>query len=139
METVSAGDAAQIAEVRAAVTRYATAWLGGDRAAIAACYHDEFTLHYAGQNPLAGTHRGKAAALAALAEVARRANRKLLGVDDIMAGPHRGAILARELFSRDGRTAELDRLLVYAVRDGLLSECWVYDRDQATVDAFLAD
>jgi uncharacterized protein len=139
MERVSAGDAAQIAEVRAAVTRYATAWLGGDRAAIAACYHDEFTLHYAGQNPLAGTHRGKAAALAALAEVARRANRKLLGVDDIMAGPRRGAILARELFSRDGRTAELERLLVYAVRDGLLSECWVYDSDQATVDAFFAD
>jgi uncharacterized protein len=139
MERVSAGDAAQIAEVRAAVTRYATAWLAGDRAAIAACYHDEFTLHYAGQNPLAGTHRGKAAALAALAEVARRANRKLLGVDDIMAGPRRGAILARELFSRDGRTAELERLLVYAVRDGLLSECWVYDSDQATVDAFFAD
>jgi uncharacterized protein len=139
MERVSAGDAAQIAEVRAAVTRYATAWLAGDRAAIAACYHDEFTLHYAGQNPLAGTHRGKAAALAALAEVACRANRKLLGVDDIMAGPRRGAILARELFSRDGRTAELERLLVYAVRDGLLSECWVYDSDQATVDAFFAD
>jgi uncharacterized protein len=139
MERVSAGDAAQIAEVRAAVTRYATAWLAGDRAAIAACYHDEFTLHYAGQNPLAGTHRGKAAALAALAEVARRANRKLLGVDDIMAGPRHGAILARELFGRDGRTAELERLLVYAVRDGLLSECWVYDRDQATVDAFFAD
>jgi ketosteroid isomerase-like protein len=139
MERVSAGDAAQIAEVRAAVTRYATAWLAGDRAAIAACYHDEFTLHYAGQNPLAGTHRGKAAAQAALAEVARRANRKLLGVDDIMAGSHRGAILARELFSRDGRTAELERLLVYAVRDGLLSECWVHDRDQATVDAFFAD
>ena len=139
MERVSAGDAAQIAEVRAAVTRYATAWLAGDRAAIVACYHDQFTLHYAGQNPLAGTHRGKAAALAALAEVTRRANRKLLSIDDIMAGPQRGAILARELFSRDGRNVELERLLVYAVRDGLLSECWVYDRDQVTVDSFFAD
>jgi ketosteroid isomerase-like protein len=138
MENVLADDAAEIAAVRAAVTRYASAWLAGDRAAIAACYHDEFTLHYAGRNPLAGTHRGKAAAFAALAEVARRANRKLLGVDDIMAGPRRGAILVRESFSRDGRTAELERLLVYAVRDGLLSECWVYDRDQAMVDAFFA-
>jgi ketosteroid isomerase-like protein len=126
-----ADDAADIAEVRATVTRYATAWL--------ACYHDAFTLHYAGQNPLAGTHRGKAKALAVLAEAARRANRKLLGVDDIMAGPRRGAVLVRESFSRDGRTATLERLLVYAVRDGLLSECWVYDRDQATVDAFFAD
>lgn len=139
MERVLPDDAAQIAAVRAAVTRYATAWLAGDRAAIAACYHDEFTLHYAGQNPLAGTHRGKAAAVAALAEVARRADRKLLGVDDVMAGPHRGAILVRELFRRDGRTAELERLLVYAVCDGLLRECWVYDRDQAAVDSFFAD
>ena len=139
MESISAEDAEKIVRVRAAVGRYATAWLAGDRAAIAACYHDEFTLHYAGQNPLAGTHRGKAAALAALGEVARRANRRLLSIDDIMAGPRRGAILARESFSRDGRTAELERLLVYAVRDGLLRECWVYDRDQATVDWFFAD
>ena len=139
MESISAADAAEIAAIRAAVTRYATAWLAGDRAAIAACYHDEFTLHYGGQNPLSGTHRGKVAALAALAEVARRANRKLLGIDDVMAGPRRGAILVRELFSRGDRTAELERLLVYAVRDGLLSECWVYDRDQATVDSFFAE
>ena len=139
MELALAGDTADITTVRTAVTRYATAWLAGDRAAIAACYHDAFTLHYAGQNPLSGTHRGKAAALAALAEVARRANRKLLGIDDILAGPQRGAILAREVFSRDGRTAEFERLLVYAVRDGLLSECWVYDRDPAAVDLFFAD
>ena len=33
--------------------------------------------------------------------------------------------------------AEVERLLAYAVRDGLLSECWVYDQDQALVDAFL--
>jgi len=139
MEIALADAAADIAAVRAAVTRYATAWLAGDRAAIAACYHDAFTLHYAGQNPLSGTHQGKAAALAALAQVARRANRKLLGIDDVMAGPQRGAILARECFSRNGRTATLQRLLVYAVRDGLLSECWVYDRDQGLVDSFLAD
>ncbi|KRP94746.1 MULTISPECIES: nuclear transport factor 2 family protein [Bradyrhizobium] len=139
MDRVLVDDAAPIAAIRAAVTRYAAAWQAGDRAAIAACYHDEFVLHYAGHNPLAGTHHGKAAALATLAEVARRSNRKLLAIDDVMAGPRRGAILARESFSRDGRTAELERLLVYAVREGLLSECWVYDRDQAVVDAFLAD
>ena len=126
-------------QVHEAVTRYAAAWLAGDRAGQAACYHDEFTLHYAGHNPLAGTHKGKAAAFAVLAEVARRTNRKLLGVEDVMAGRRRGAILVRELFNRDGRTAELERLLVYSVRDGLLFECWVHDRDQAMVDAFLAD
>jgi uncharacterized protein len=45
----------------------------------------------------------------------------------------------RELFGRDGNTAEVERLLVYSVKDGLLLDCWVYDRDQATVDRFFAD
>jgi len=129
---------AAIERTRRAVTRYATAWLAGDRATLAACYHEDFTLHYSGRNPLAGDHRGKMASLAILAEVTRRTNRKLLGIVDIMAGPERGALLVRELFERDGKAAEFERLLVYAVRDGLLHECWVWDRDQAAVDAFLA-
>ena len=128
---------AAIEPTREAVGRYASAWLTGDRAALAACYHDEFTLHYFGNNPLAGNHHGKAAALGVLAEVTRRTNRRLLAIVDIMAGPARGALLVRERFERDGRTAEVERLLVYAVRDGLLAECWVYDQDQALVDTFL--
>lgn len=124
--------------IRQAVSRYATAWLAGDRDGLLASYHDDFTLHYFGRNPLAGVHRGKPAALAILAEVTRRTNRKLLGIVDIMAGPERGALLVRELFNRDGKTAEVERLLVYSVRDGLLWQCWVYDQDQALVDSFLA-
>ena len=130
-------DQAAIAQTRQAVGRYATAWQAGDRAALAACYHEDFTLHYLGRNPLAGDHRGKAAALATLAEVSRRPNRRLLAIIDIMAGPERGALLVRERFERDGNTAEVERLLVYAVRDGLLRECWVYDQDQALADTFL--
>ena len=75
--------------------------------------------------------------LGILAEVTRRTNRRLLAIVDVMAGPERGALLVRERFERDGRTADVERLLVYTVRDGLLSECWIYDQDQALVDAFL--
>ena len=128
---------AAIEWTRQAVSRYASAWLAGDRAALIACYHEDFTLHYFGRNPLAGDHSGKAASLAILAEVTRRTNRKLLGIIDIMAGPERGALLVRERFERGGEVAEFERLLVYAVRDGLLSECWVYDQHQALVDTFL--
>jgi hypothetical protein len=46
--------------------------------------------------------------------------------------------LVHEHFERDGRTAEIERLLVYTVRDGLFCECWVYDQDQTLVDVFLA-
>jgi uncharacterized protein len=129
---------AAIERNRLAVSRYASAWLAGDRAALAACYHEDFTLHYFGRNPLAGDHAGKAAALGILAEVTRRTNRRLLAIVDVMAGPERGALLVHEHFERDGRTAEIERLLVYTVRDGLLCECWVYDQDQTLVDVFLA-
>jgi ketosteroid isomerase-like protein len=124
--------------VRSAVARYAAAWLASDRQAMLACYHDDFTLHYFGRHPLAGMHRGKPAALAALAEVSRRTQRKLIGIVDVMAGPERGAILVRERFARDGKTAEVERLLVYSARDALLHHCWVYDQDQALVDEFLS-
>src|SRR4051812_43163926 len=100
---------------RQAVSRYASAWLTGDRAALIACYHEDFTLHYFGRNPLAGEHSGKVAPRTMWAEAPRRTNRKLLGIIDILAGPERGALLVRERFERDGNTAEFERLLVYAV------------------------
>jgi uncharacterized protein len=136
--TLAAGNAPVAESIRRAVSGYAAAWLAGDRQAMLASYHDDFTLHYFGRNPLAGIHRGKPAALAILAEVTRRSNRKLSGIVDVMAGPERGALLVREIFQRDGKTAEVERLLVYSVRDDLLWQCWVYDQDQALVDAFLA-
>ena len=131
-------DANATEQVRQVIARYAAAWVAGDFTALRACYHDQFTLHYFGSNPLAGVHKGNAASLAILAEVTRRTNRKLLGIDHIMAGPHRGAVLAREKFSRDGKSAEISRLLVYTILDDKLHECWVYDQDQALVDQFLA-
>lgn len=119
--------------------RYAQAWIAGDLPAIFACYHDDFTLHYGGAHSLAGVHVGKAEALRAMAEVSRRTGRRLLEVVDVTAGESRAVIIAREAFQRDGETAEITRVLVYAIADGLLRECWLYDFDQALVDRFLAD
>jgi ketosteroid isomerase-like protein len=136
--SLAIGNAPVAESIRRAVSGYAAAWLAGDRETMLASYHDDFTLHYFGRNPLAGIHRGKPATLAILAEVTRRSHRKLSGIVDVMAGPERGALLVREIFQRDGKTAEVERLLVYSVRDELLWQCWVYDQDQALVDAFLA-
>jgi ketosteroid isomerase-like protein len=122
----------------AVMHRYAEAWKAGDRATLVACYHPEFTLNYAGSNPLSGVHRGKPAALAALAAVSQKTQRQLLEVIDLMPGAHRSAIVVREGFHRDGAMAELERLLVYRIKDDQLFECWVHDQDQALVDRFLA-
>lgn len=130
---------ARTAANRAVVERYAQAWTAGDLAALRACYHPDFTLHYFGDHPLAGDHVGRAAALATLAEVGRRTRRRLVRIIDVTAGPERAVVIAREAFERDGQITELDRVLVYRIQDDLLAECWVYDDDQALVDRFLRD
>jgi ketosteroid isomerase-like protein len=120
-------------EIRGAVDRYAAAWAAGDMAGIVACYHDSFTLHYFGRSALAGDHVGKAAALKTLAEFSRRVGgRRLVGAPMVTAGPERGVVIAREALGPQG--VEVERVLVYAVRDGLLAECWVYDQDQRVID-----
>lgn len=103
-------------------------------AAIIACYHDDFTLHYFGKNALSGDHVGKRAALGTLADFGKRTNRKFVCIVSTMAGETRGAIIARERLGTGSDAVEVERLLVYAVRDGLLSECWIYDQDQVLID-----
>lgn len=118
--------------IREVVQAYASAWTRGDRAALAACYGDNFTLHYNGRHALAGTHVGKAAALRVLAEFAHRTRRRLLAVEAIMAWPERGGLIASERFEASGD--EVQRVLIYAMQGGLLSDCWVYDADQSLID-----
>jgi ketosteroid isomerase-like protein len=93
-------------------------------------------LHYFGRSPLAGAHRGKAAALAVLARVQQLTNRQLLEIHAVLVSEDHAVILARERFERDGRQLETRRVLVYHVRDGKLAESWIYDDDQRDVDEF---
>lgn len=124
-------------EIHAVVQRYADAWAANDLKGIFDCYHDEVVFHYFGQSPLAGTHRDKAACLAVLKEVKEKTNRRLVAIRDVLAGEHFGLIVAIERFAHEGRAFELERLLRYAVKDGKLSECWIYDEDQRRVDEVL--
>jgi uncharacterized protein len=125
-------------EIYIVVKRYADAWAANDMKSIVDCYHDEVVFHYFGQNPLAGTHRGKPACLAVLKQVREKTNRKLLSIRDVLVGEVFGVIVAVEQFQDNGRAVQLERLLRYSVRDGKLSECWIYDQDQRVVDSILA-
>jgi uncharacterized protein len=120
--------------IYAVVKRYADVWLANDLRAIVDCYHDEVVFHYFGCSPLAGTHRGKAACLAILKRVREKTNRQLISVRDVLVGGHFGLIVAIERFERSGGSIEIERVLRFAVRDGKLAECWVYDEDQRLVD-----
>jgi uncharacterized protein len=121
-------------DIYSVVRCYADAWAANDLRAIVDCYHDDVVFHYFGRSPLAGTHRGKAACLEILKQVREKTNRKLVSVKDVLAGEHFGLIVAVERFERNGTSVQMERMLKYGVRDGKLSECWVYDEDQRLVD-----
>ena len=124
-------------KVRRILEAYVAAGKSGGLAAVAALYHDDFIVHYGGANALSGPHAGKTAALTAIADFSQRTGRRLLEIVDVMAGSHRGAMIARERLGEGDTAVEVDRLFVYAVADNLLRECWVYDADQALIDRLI--
>jgi uncharacterized protein len=118
--------------------KYADAWVAGDAATLIGLYADDVVLHYFGQSPLAGDHAGKPAALAALARVSAQTKRGTPEVHDIIASDTHAAILAKESWM-DGETpVTVNRILLYHVSDGQLTECWIYDEDQRLVDAIFS-
>ena len=124
-------------EIRSVIERYADAWQRRDPAAFA-LYHPQFTIHWFGNNPLSGAHVGKEKVQQALIDLARRTNRNLVKIVATLAGPDRGAIIARESFGAGDARIEMDRVLIFTVAEGLLRECWVYDADPALLDRFFA-
>jgi ketosteroid isomerase-like protein len=120
------------------VRRYADAWAAGDAATLVPLYHDDIVLHWFGQNPLAGDHIGKPAALAALGQMIARTKRGAPEIHDVLGSDTHAAILAQENWMEGDTPVTINRVLIFHVRDEKLSECWVYDEDQRMVDALLS-
>ena len=111
---------------------YAREWLAGDLDVVLASYHDEIELHYMGESPLAGTHRGRDAAFAALGQASVKTSRKLIDVEDVLVGDSLGALIAVEDLGDPPRRVR--RVLLYRVQDEKLRECWLFDEDQRFID-----
>ena len=120
-------------ETERVLRAYATAWLASDLDAVLASYHDDIELHYMGQSPLAGTHRGREAAFVALGQASVRTQRVLIDVEDVLVGESLGALIAVEDLGDPPRRVR--RVLLYRVEDGKLRECWLFDEDQRFIDS----
>jgi ketosteroid isomerase-like protein len=122
---------------RQVAERYCEAWSRGDVEAVLALYDDGFELHYFGASGYAGDHRGKDAAVRALAAVSAEARRELLGIDEILASDDGAVVVARERLTRSREpheSHEIRRLFRYRIAGGRFTECWLYDEDQVLVD-----
>jgi ketosteroid isomerase-like protein len=123
---------------RATLDQYAQAWREGDLTRMFDAYADDVVFHYSGETDLAGDHVGKDAAVEAMIAASTRATRTLVEIVDVLAGDRLGAIVAIERFERDGRSADVQRVLLYRVDGGRIEECWLYDADQPLIDGFWA-
>lgn len=123
---------ADAAETSRTLQRYARAWLASDLDTVLASYHDDIELHYMGSSPLAGTHRGRDAAFAAIGQASVRTERKLIAVEDVLVGGFLGALIAVEDLGNPPRRVR--RVLLYRVEDEKLRECWLFDEDQRFID-----
>ena len=126
----------QTEAIRSVIERYADAWQRRDPAALA-LYHPQFTVHWFWRNPLSGTHVSAQQVRDALSELTRRTNRSLVKIVATLAGPERGAIIARESFGTGDARVEMDRVLIFTVAEDRLRECWVYDADPQLLDRYV--
>ena len=120
-------------EIAAVLRKYAEAWLSSDLETVLASYHDDIELHYMGESPLAGSHRGKDEVFTALGLASSRTARRLIDVEDVLVGASTGALVVIEDLGEPARRVR--RILLYRVEDGRLRECWLFDEDQRFVDA----
>ena len=120
-------------ETSRVLSAYAKAWLASDLVKVLASYHEDIELHYMGDSPLAGTHRGRDAAFTVLAQASVRTARKLIDVEDVLVGESLGALIAVEDLGEPARRVK--RVLLYRVQDEQLRECWLFDEDQRFIDS----
>ncbi len=119
-------------ETEQVLRSYADAWVAGDLEQVLGSYHEDFVLHYMGESPLAGTHRGRDGALQILGLASFRTARTLIEVEDVLVGVDFGALVAIEELGDPPRRVR--RVLLYRVTGGKLGECWLFDEDQRFID-----
>ena len=103
-------------------------------------YADEVVLHIGGRSPIAGDYHG-------LDDFRRyvhvlteqlRGDFEIAEIHDVVANDEHTVALLRERAVREGRSFVFNRVIVYHVRGGKISEIWVHEDDQTAVDEFFS-
>jgi ketosteroid isomerase-like protein len=101
------------------------------------CFAEDAVWHVPGEGVMAGTYRGRTEIFRFLARLP-----KLTGgtyrsrLIDVLASEERGAGLYRAMGEREGRTIDIDQLLLFTIRDGVVTEVLALPSDPAAFEAF---
>jgi ketosteroid isomerase-like protein len=118
---------------------YLAAVRAGDFDAAFARFAEDVVFRIPGRSRFAGEHRGRTAALAYIdtARAASRGHDVSVEVVDALVSDERFALVVIERFARDGEVVEIPRANVYRVRGEEIVEVWIFEGDQAAVDALM--
>lgn len=115
--------------------RYGEAWTSGDAAGMQALMSEDVVLHLFGHSPLAGTFKGKHDLSRIVSLIQTMTDRRLLELHDMLVGNDHAVALVRERMERHGTALDAERVFVYHLDGGKITEIWIYDQDQDAVDA----
>jgi uncharacterized protein len=101
------------------------------------CFAEDAVWHVPGAGVMAGTYRSRSEIFRFLALLPKLTNgtygSRLI---DVLASDDRAAALYRAFGERDGRTLDIDQLLLFTIRDGLVTEVLALPNDPPAFEAF---
>jgi ketosteroid isomerase-like protein len=120
------------------MARYRGAAARGDFEGAFAMFADDVVFRIPGSSAWSGEHRGREAAMRYI-DHARGLDPELsVRVIDALTSEDRFCLLVEEDFHRHGREVVIRRANVYRERGKEIAEVWIFEADQAEVDALLA-
>jgi ketosteroid isomerase-like protein len=103
------------------------------------CFAEDAVWHVPGSGVMSGTYRGRSEIFRFLARLPKLTGGTYRSTFlDALASEERGAGLYRARGERNGRTIDIDQVLLFTIRDGVVVEVLALPSDPAAFDAFWA-
>ncbi len=119
------------------VRRGYQAFAEADMATLNELFADDIVWHAPGRNQLAGTYRGKNEVFANFVKVAELTGGTFkLDIHTVLADDEHVAVLARVTGEREGKTLDDNSVQIFHIRDGRVTEQWLYPGDTYAGDEF---
>lgn len=111
-----------------------------DAFALRGFFAEDAVWHVGGTSRLAGTYRGRREIVRFLGRLPRLTDGTYASrLIDVLASDDRAAVLYRATGRREGRTLDIDQLLLFTLREGAVVEVTALPSDQQAFDSFWGD
>ena len=130
----------RVAANAALVRRIMEAFANKQGFALRECFAEDAVWHVPGEGLMAGTYHGRSEIFRFLARLPKETDGSYRSTFiDALASEDRGAGLYRARGERKGRSIDIDQLLLFTIRDGVVTEVLALPSDPGAFEAFWAE